>query len=141
MQSHNVEIFKFSEAQFPPDFVNLSKTIPSVRISGEEEFYLKSSALPQYEPFTPTSIYSLPLKLPTHHFIYKNPSTGDIQILADALTTNRGSAWSDFTSVTDVAGFAADPTGFTPGSGGAEGGGDSIIRLLLLSIFVGIVFK
>lgn len=74
MQSHNVEIFKFSEAQFPPDFVNLSKTIPSVRISGEEEFYLKSSALPQYEPFTPTSIYSLPLKLPTHHFIYKNPS-------------------------------------------------------------------
>jgi hypothetical protein len=65
---------KFADQQFGPDYFNHSRIIPPPRQSGEEEWFLKTSALPGYQPETLTSVYSLPIKVPAHHFIYDDQS-------------------------------------------------------------------
>lgn len=44
------EKMSYSGIMFPPEFVYLNKAIPEIRVSGEEEFSVKSSSLPKTEP-------------------------------------------------------------------------------------------
>ena len=64
----------YQNMNFGSDFVHPSQIIPSARQSAEEEYPLKTSALPSYEPFKASSVYNFPLKVPTHQFIYKDLS-------------------------------------------------------------------
>ncbi len=73
--AHNMDKFKFSEMTFPPDYYNHNSYIPPSRQSAEEEYFYKTSALNEIVPEEPTTVYSLPLKVPAHHFIYDNQKT------------------------------------------------------------------
>lgn len=55
---------------FPPDYYNHHSFIPSSRQSAEEEYFYKTSALPEIIPDQPTLAYGLPIKVSAHHFIY-----------------------------------------------------------------------
>lgn len=72
---HNMEILKFTESNYPADYYNHNSAIPPPRQSAEEEYYLKSAALGEAVPDTLSSVYSLPLKVPAHHFIYDQQLT------------------------------------------------------------------
>lgn len=71
---HKLDQLQLAEVHFPPDYYNHTRIIPKTRASGEQEAYFKSSALPGYEPEPLSSIYSLPIKVPAHHFIYNDDS-------------------------------------------------------------------
>jgi hypothetical protein len=69
---HKIDQLKLGELVFGADYYNHTKIIPKSRASGEEEWAYKSSALPGLEVEPLTTIYSLPVKVPAHHFIHDN---------------------------------------------------------------------
>jgi hypothetical protein len=72
LKTHRVDQFKLSEMAFPPEFFNHSRLIPKSRSSGEDEWCHKGSALPGYHHDPLSSVFSLPIKAPAHHFIFDN---------------------------------------------------------------------
>lgn len=59
----------------------MTRSIPSARQSAEEEYPLKTASLPNYQTVAPSTVYKLPLKVPTHQFIYNNYELGRLKTL------------------------------------------------------------
>ena len=65
-----MDALKFNELSYPGDYFNHNLTIPASRHSAEEEYWLKTAALGETALEAATAVYSLPIKVPAHHFIY-----------------------------------------------------------------------
>lgn len=96
-----------------------STNLSSVVVDGiPSDFYLVSAV----------SIGALDV---VYFLFYRDPVSGDLHSLENAIASDHGNQWSDWTDVTDIAGFASDPLLFSPAPGGAESGGDSINQHLV----------
>ena len=79
VQTHSIDKFKFAEMQNPSDFFNHTSCIPSARQSAEEEYFFKTAGLDSFTVDSLTSAYTLPIKVPAHHFIYDDQSIKQYQ--------------------------------------------------------------